>query len=127
MRNIGIRVLRCPSFITLSVSSGTAIVRVDQEHAAAASESTRLLPAAPPGPLRGLHVVTATAQTQTEHNEECGCKAITTAVGRSNGSVANNSAGSSGTASSTSTAASTQTVNREAYFYNPLTFLRKRH
>ena len=111
------------------MSSGTAIVRVDQEHAAAAaaSESTRLLPAAPPGPLRGLHVVTATAQTQTEHNEECGCKAITTAVGRSNGSVANNSAGSSGTASSTSTAASTQTVNREAYFYNHLTFLRKRH
>ena len=37
-----------------------------------ATEMTKLLPAA----------ATAEAQTQTAHNDECGCKAITTAVGR---------------------------------------------
>ena len=50
---------------------GTAIVRVDREQT---SEMTRLLP---------QRRVTATVQTQTEHNEECGCKSITTAVGNS--------------------------------------------
>ena len=53
--------------------AGTAIVRVNQGQP---SEMARLLP----------QRCVATAQTQTEHNEECGCKAITTAVG--NGSSA---------------------------------------
>ena len=64
-------------YFSLSPSAGTAVVHEQT------SEMARLLPLQRGAAGAGHVILSATAQTQTEHNEECGCKAITTAVGNS--------------------------------------------